>query len=625
MLLLALLACVEAVPDREPGDRSPLTAACDPLDPAHCLAPWPSNRFAEVDDSTATGLRLAVDVSAFDVDDDPAYLNRGDGFSRITGVAAAFDGEVDGSVLSWDPRASLEPDAVVQVILIEPGHPAYGERVAFRTELVSEEDEHLVIGRPAQVLAPGADHAFVVLDDIGQSAPREVEVALGRARAKGADEAEIAAYYAPVRQALVDAGVDLERVVRVSDFTSRSAGDATSRLHAMIDGIADAATDVEVVLDSVVFPGIPEIDLVVRGRLTGAPSYVDEGGDLALDADGVPVVVGTRDIEFRVSVPAGEGDYRAVLWGHGTGGNVTDDEFDRELGGEGIAKVNLKFDGWTGEDFVATLLGLATVFDGSARSTAGLMQALAGGTLVLTALEGPLGDALSAEVVAGVANPAAGRRPLTDDVAWTGGSMGGTMGAVMIAADPRLRTAVLNVPGAGWSHMVPYSLLYDAGMESFLSERYDDAVDIHLALVMAQGAWDDVDGGVWADEALATGGAFLLQQSMGDPVLPNLGTELLASALGATQFEPYLEPIVGLESTSVPVTSGAALEQFRVPAGGPYDIHGFAARNTPAGEAAMQQFTELLLGAWAGTPTMSHPEICVQTGADESCDFTGEW
>jgi hypothetical protein len=245
--------------------------------------------------------------------------------------------------------------------------------------------------------------------------------------------------------------------------------------------------------------------------------------------------------------------------------------------------------------------------------------------VLLTSLDGVLGDTLAQEELAGEKNPAAGLRPLTDHVAWVGGSMGGTMGAVMVSADPRLTTAVLNVPGSGWTHMIPDSLLYSSGMDSIMMEVYRDELDLELAMVMAQNNWDEVDGAVWAEEALAAGGSFLLQQSMDDPILPNIGTELLASSLGAVQIEPYLEPILGLASTGGAVQTGAAIEQFRVPDTGQYDVHGFAARDTLAGDAAFEQILGLLESAWAGQPEMVHPLGCAEVTPTGDCDFSGMW
>mgnify|MGYP001280542462 CR=1 FL=1 len=73
---------------------------------------------------------------------------------------------------------------------------------------------------------------------------------------------------------------------------------------------------------------------------------------------------------------AGEPDvpFKVGLYGHGTGGNVSDSSFDEDLAGHDIAKLNLRFDGWTDEDFVLTLASFSAFFEGSERSTAGLKR-----------------------------------------------------------------------------------------------------------------------------------------------------------------------------------------------------------------------------------------------------------
>lgn len=633
-LTLAMLGCNRVddveVTDRDPADRTPLTAPCDDSDAVRCLLPWPSNRYTKSDPATETGLRLAIEPSSIPVADDLAVINRSDGFSRIAGMAVAFRQEVDQGAVDWDATSSLSPDGTLQVIVAQPGHPRYGDRIAYRTEWVDAGSVltplWLLIGRPVQVMPANADHLLVVTDAVGVSdRPRHVALALGLVEPTTREEADLVGWHAPTRAALEAAGVDVDRVVRVSSFTTRSATDPTRALHHMMDVLDERADDIGVQFDGVVLNSTPEVAAIVLGRLTGAPSFLDARGHLAIGADGLPEVTGTTEIRFRLSVPNSGVPYRVALYGHGTGGDVTDPAFDRELAGENIAKLNIRFDGWTGDDFINTLVGFSSFFDGSARSTAGLLQALAGGTVLLTALDGPLGDLLAGDTLGGDPNPAAGVRPLTDDVVWVGGSMGGTMGAVIVSADPRLQAAVLNVPGAGWTHMVPYSLLYESGIESILSTIYGNELDMQLGMLMAQNNWDDVDGAVWADEALDVGGVFLLQQSMEDPVLPNVGTELLANALGAVQFEPFIQPIVGLTSTSGVVTTGAAIEQFRVPNTGQYDIHGFAARDTIGKQAAMQQILEMLTTYWDGAPQMSHPPLCTELGTNGTCDLVDAW
>jgi len=628
--LSALSACVAT--ERDPLDRTPLSAACDETDPVRCHLPWPSNAFTVADATTQTGLRVDVDAGELRVaDDDPSCLNRQDGFSRVTGVAVGLPVELDPAVLSSDPADSLSASAPLQVITIQADHPEYATRRAYRTEVHTANQaagvRSMVVGRPAEVLPPSADHALILLDSVADdvSAPRAVRVALGLESPTSDAEVELAANYAPVAQGLLDADVDLERVLRVSWFTTRSRADGLARMQALVQAQRDAVAGSQVVLDRVRTHESPDIALIVNGHLTDMPSFVDEDERMVFDDQGLPVQTGTRDVPFRVVLPAGVQTYPVALFGHGTGGNEDDRSFDAHLAGAGLAKVNLRFDGWTDTDFIGTSLSFHHVFEASDRSTSRLTQALSAGPAVLDALQGELGDVLAAETLDGVPNPAAGARPDLSQPAWLGGSLGGTMGPVVVGVEPRIQLAVFNVPGAGWTHMIPNSYFWELGLAEVVIRAYGEGLDTQHAIVMSQGCWDDVDGAVFADELRERDVAVLLQESMGDPVLPNVGTELLAASLDATVLAPELDPVVGLEISQEPLSSGAALTQFRVPDTGPYDVHGFAARNTPAGRAAVGQITEMMLGAWEdGQPVLAHPQGCSVT-TDGTCDFTDMW
>ena len=627
MLWLILSACQSPSSDdvliaRSPGERAPLTATCDALDPTRCLLPWPSNTFTVADDRTETGLRLAIEADALSTDDDPAPLNLADGFSRITGVATGFSTRLDAATAS----------GALRVYVAQPDDPQYGVAWPLWVEVVvggsSLTPQDLLIGRPAGALPAGADCVAVVLDELTDAdgvplqADHRTAVLLGLADPDDDDEAALAAYHAPTRQLLADVGVAPEHVVRVWDFTTRSASDLTRRLDALVAARQDALASgaLSIVMDEVSPGWTSSMALIAQGRITGVPSAEGEDGRLVLDDDGRPVTVGTRDAPFRVVIPSGEGDWPVILYGHGMGGDVSDASFDATMTDNGGGKVGLEWQGWTSADMMENLLLLPkAMLAGTERSTSGLLESLADARLVLEALDGPLGDALAADTVGGVDNPAAGRWPDTSEPVYVGGSLGGTMGAVYAMSEPRVRYAALNVPGAGWSHMIPGSDLY-AIMEGFVQATYGDEVDVTLALLMAQGVWDEVDGAAWADEARDDGDMFLLQESIGDPILPNLGTAILAAALDAVQLDPAIEDVRGLSHTDGPVTDGMVLEQFRVPDTGVYDVHGFADRDTEAGRAARDQIFGFLMGALDGAPVIAHPERCDAT-ADGSCDW----
>ena len=632
LLPLLLLACnpgedsgLTMPLDRAPGERAPLTASCDAQDPLRCHLPWPSSRFTKLDETTTTGLRLAVNEFELPIEDNPTFLNLSDGFSRIGGLATGFEGTLD--------PGSLEGSMLLFVA--QPGHAEYGASWPLRLELreggSSSSPEALVIGRPLRALPANADHVAVLLDSLtdadggGLPVERDTLLALGLEEPTDADEAALVAYHAPTRSLLAEQGISSVRVLRIWDFTTRSQLDATRRGRALQEAATEAgAAGPDVSIDSVEWRD-DELLAVVLGTLQGLPYFRTVEDNLALGEDGMPVQQGTHDVPFRVCIPVGSGDWPVALYGHGTGGQLEDDAFDEALAAEGFGKVNLRFTGWTGDEVMETFTGLGYFLQGSARSTAGLLQALSDGMAVSAALDSTLGDALAAETLGGEPNPAAGRRPDVSEPIWVGGSLGGTMGAVVSAAHPDIRYGVLNVPGAGWTHMIPDSHTWEEFLRLILGASYDDPIDEQLAMVMGQGAWDDVDGAAWIEAAAEKESVFLLQESMGDPILRNICTEILAGSLGATQIDPSLEEIVDLEHSDGPVMGATAIEQFRVPDTGAYDVHGFAARDTLAGDAALEQILEFMSSALAGEPSISHPEGCSGVTEDGSCDFTGMW
>lgn len=604
-------------PDREPGQRLPLTSPCDALDEFRCLLPWPSSTFTTVDSSTATGLRLAVEASSLFVEDDPSALNRADGFSRISPLMTGFDAELG------------DPDEAVRLIVAQHDHPRYGETEPLRLRVVEEAGpESLLVAYPLRPLEANADYVAVVLDELTTADDQRLSpsrpnlLALGLAEPATDEEAQLSAYHAPTRAALEAAGIDAHEVLVIWDFTTRSADDSTTWLEQMIESSRASvlADDTAFVIDEVELHDEPPIAAVVEGRITDVPSYHDDDG-LVLDDAGAPQIVGSSEAFFRVVIPAGDDHYPCVMYGHGTGGSYHDASFDEELAAVGIGKVGIQLHGWTESELPETWLSLEQMQAGTHRSTSRLLQALADGAAIQQALEGPLGDALSAATILDSPNPAAGRRPNLDTPIWTGGSLGGVMGFVYAGAHPDLRYAVLNVPGAAWTHWIPDSVNW-AMLTLFFEIPYGGQINLLHAMSVSQINWDPIDGASWTDVWAEKDAMLLIQESMGDRVLPNAGTEMVAQSSNALLVGPVLEPIAGLDSADA-TAEGSGITQFRVPTDdGDLAVHGFGARDTPAGAAAREQITNYIDSILAGEPRIEVPLGCTDVTPDGSCDFS---
>jgi hypothetical protein len=625
---------VRSYPDRAADAREPMSAACDPIDPSRCALPWPSNTFTVADPTSATRLRVAITSALYPASDDPREINRADGFSRVSPVMTLVQGTVDPAMLG-DGNGPFRVYAVRDGALTP---------VPLRFRVIagpSTTPESLVIAYPRAPMAGATDHIAVVLDSLptaentALTASPLVRAALGLAAPSTDEQSRYRAYHAPTRALLQRAGVDLARVARVWDFTTRSREQPTRTLLAMRERLFRAvdAGEIRVALDRVrvVTTGPGALD--VAGRLTNVPDFLDADGRIVRDAMGAPIPAtgeeGVHEVPFRVLVPRGTGDYRVAMWGHGMGGDVTDTSFDAEITGAGAAKVNLRFAGYYNDTVIPSFARFANMLKGAEQSTAGLLQSVADGAVIFRALVGsgddtarqaPLAQVLAAPMIMGMPNPVAGRYPRAAGAIWTGGSLGGTMGLVFMRSEPRMTAAVLNVPGAGWSHYLTQSNLY-AVARLVLNTNYRNDIDIHVVVGMAQLNFDDADGAVW-------GGAtpdrpMLLQESIGDPVLPNIGSELAAASVGASHVGAVLTAVRGVEPVAE-VVDGSALTQFRVPmrVTQPLDVHGFAARDTQAGVAAREQIESFIRSVWDGRARISVPMTCARNTPAGSCDFS---
>ena len=91
----------------------------------------------------------------------------------------------------------------------------------------------------------------------------------------------------------------------------------------------------------------------------------------------------------------------------------------------------------------------------------------------------------------------------------------------------------------------------------------------------------------------------------------------VAVVTGAVQVGAVLSPIAGVP-TAGEAEGQSGITQYRVPDTDPFAIHGFAARDTPAGAAAREQMAAFLSSVWIGKPKVTAPMAC----PNGSCDFS---
>jgi hypothetical protein len=151
-----------------------------------------------------------------------------------------------------------------------------------------------------------------------------------------------------------------------------------------------------------------------------------------------------------------------------------------------------------------------------------------------------------------------------------------------------------------------------------LYNPYQGNLNALQAVAMSQGNWDEVDGAIWSGALAQRNAAFLVQESIGDPIVPNPGTEMVAVVTAAKQVGAVIVPIAAGIPTATQVTGGSAITQYEVTSDDPYAIHGFAGQATPAGDAARAQIAAFVSSIWSGTPTITVPSGCT----NGSCNFS---
>src|SRR5688572_29698386 len=311
-------------PDADAGSMSD-PEDCDPLQPAVCSFPWPSNLYLVDDPSRATGYTLAFGDTTLPANDvgthvDPEPYRRMDGYGLGTPILVLFPNlDFAGSGLDdeSDIDASLEPDAPILLYRVSGTElirvPYFAELDGFETDPA----RRTLIVRPAVILEEATRYAVAIrnLRDTAGNVYDQSE-AFAALRSGNATDPLLAprqAGFTEIFALLSSNGIDPDSLQLAWDFVTASSGALHGRLLAMRDdafsrmpmGPALTITSTtEYIADD-----DPDLWFRVEGSMT-VPSYLRTKAInffthtvLNLDANGVPAANGTRTARFWINVP----------------------------------------------------------------------------------------------------------------------------------------------------------------------------------------------------------------------------------------------------------------------------------------------------------------------------------
>ncbi|MFO0556091.1 MAG: hypothetical protein U0271_47380 [Polyangiaceae bacterium] len=602
-------------PPQPEGGLPLLGGDCDPMVPARCGLPFPSDVY-RLDDPEHPG-RKSIRFGATTLPEgkeghvsiDPTQFYDRDGFSPASALITHLPlATATGCATPHDIARSLDDDSPTVLIDAETGrhipHWVDLDMVTDHDGLEGRPDERSFMVRPAERLADGrryivairhvVDHDGVVIE------PSKVFEALRRGGSlDDGTEAERWTVYArhdlykDIFERLGAAGVARDDLQIAWDFTTASRENTTSPLVEMRDA-ALAAVGAEgpeyEVLNVEEFPTEAdhpyllrrfELRMTVPVYLTNGAVFIDSSEPaphLNYGADGKLEQNGTMTMDVLVLVPRSvlSGEKHGLLQnGHGLFGSRDEgrNSFLARAANESHYIVfSVNFFGFDEDalDYAGQIL--LGRHDAMASFSERQIQGMVNQLLAMRMMRGRVAhDGVHADDGRLLLAPSWVDPTLR---AYRGDSQGGIMGATYMSVSTDVTRGLLGEPGMGYSLLLNRSVDW-AEYETLLKVGYgENPIDLQIFLGVLQLGWDRVEPAGFApylryDTLPGTPAhRVILSAARGDHQVTTYAAHILARAIGAVELDsndpnhPVHEEIFGLPRAAGPLGWGSALVEY---------------------------------------------------------------
>ena len=611
---------VDDVSGDDDDDDGPVPCTGDtqvPFDPrsAYQILPWPTDLVTTADPSTRTGRRLVLiepyppimaDVLA-NVSFVRDAVNTADGFSTTSRLFVPVDGTPDPATFPT-VEGSTGVGASVRLVDADPDSEHYGEpvpiQVLFRPQL-----RHMQI-TPDLPLAGGTKYVVVLTSEVagatgGPVCPSAIFEYMREEAPDSSfpdfDELEPArAHYQDIFAFLESLAEPIDRanVVFAFDFTTTS---TTADMEAVSRYLMDRAeTDPPTAIEWTPLPQSGDVNVEVQGTFP-SPNFRDGTGVFVVDAQTHdPVEQETEDLEFILLIPnPGEKaltqPFPVILSLHGIDGSKSlVNKLRPQLARNGFAAVatDFVFHG-SREDPDAISDGVRFLDVGHPLAMRDNMRQTVADQLQTVQFIKTLSELDVYPYDPGAGTYGDGVPDLdTDRILVWGHSFGGIFAPVIMALSPDLDAAVLSPPAGQWTDIAEYSLYAQAIialMRPFIGPDFEFPESLRFMFEAMNIVLDPTDNLNYirrvVDDPLPIAGEtkyVLMQESIGDPTLPNHSTEILAYVAGVPLMVPHATEVPYLPEQAMPY-EGSGLAQFMA-----FD-HSFYLRTDEYGDAARHQ------------------------------------
>ncbi|MFH2007613.1 MAG: hypothetical protein ABI333_13590 [bacterium] len=564
MLAVAVLVSSASCKDEDEPlrDDFPNLEGGNPLVPEVALYPFPSDFYLEVDPTTHSGHRVSIPQVALPPAVPVDILNDADGFTMMPAILAYLPGGValDSLPDPLEPGATLEDDSAVFLVNADTGErvPALAELDANTTEVT----EQALIIRPNLKLDPVTGYVVILRDTLrtadGEAhVPNDAFLALrdGIPTADPAVERQRDAYEL-VNATIADQGLQPEEVVLAWSFHTRSEEQVVGPLVEMQQQAwEEPVGDYTIVDDATDTNGNRRIEMTFE-----APSWRDADGMVQLDSAGIPILLGTETVEFRVTIPDTVDEPRPVmLYGHGFFGHYDQssrgaaNKLCRERRYSAVA-TNLGFN----EEDESRIVSILSADLADIHWLVSVnWQKTTNFTSLAKLVRDRLSDELFTDIGAGPFLPLDGSR-----IFYSGISNGGTFGYVIASTSPAFDRAVLIVGGGGLTHFLQRAVQWNEFAPIF-ELMYPSPLELQLVLSVLQGPIDSIDSINYAHRLTRERFPDLppmkaaVHMALNDSQVRNILTEWVARTARVPLAVPSAKDIWGLETISADPPDGA--------------------------------------------------------------------
>jgi len=556
-----------------------LVEGCNPFATSdECLLPLPSRFYQAPDPESPTGVRVAIPQAGLPIEPgaptiDLAPVNTADGCSPAGPILVHFGVDIEPTQLTRQSELleSLAAEHPIALFDLETG-----ERVLFMSEMDMNRVEgydgrYPLIIRPMRPMEMGHRHVAILTRDLRDASGEPLTTPAAFAALRDVvpttnEEIEaIRGHYEDIFSFLAVRGYPRDELLLAWDFMVASEDYLTGSVRAMrAEAWPEiAGTGLGYTIDSVEDDPHPAAARLVKGTFV-VPTFLNEDSVFEYDADHHPVRQPDQSFPFTLLIPKrSQVDAETlplVVFGHGLFGTGQGSLAGGALGTMaplceegGVVMVATDWIGLSGGDLQLILTEVIPDLNRLALVTDRIQQSIIN-TLTLTELAA---GTLSTDPQLQVSDA-----PIIDEDAiyYVGGSLGGIQGSSFVAMSPRVTRAVLDVPGCGWLNMLTRSTHWNK-ISPVVDFHYPDPLLKQIGIALLQALFDLSDPvnltvHLYKSplEDAPAGRALLLHEAIGDSQVPNLASEMLARAIGASIMEPSVYPVPGLPAVTSPTT-----------------------------------------------------------------------